>query len=312
MRQGTLKVTRYSYLAIITIAFLLFSNVVNAEIFPLPSNGDVIGQVSIVKAKHGETLLDVGRRFGAGMDEIIAANPRINQIQYLGFGKKVLIPSQYILPATARVGIIINLAELRLYYFPPGKNFVITEPVGIGRDNDSEWFTPTGFTEVIEKQKDPSWYPPESVREEAARNGTPIPKKFPPGKENPLGGYMLRLGWWSYLIHGTIRPEGVGSRVSAGCIRMYPESIETLYHLVAIGTPVRIINEPFKTGWLNGKLYFEAHKPLLEDEDKYTIDFASVVQQVNRKAQQRHHVTIKWSVIEKATKRSSGIPQIVG
>jgi len=279
--------------------------------FPIPAKGDVIGEVKKVKARGGETLADVGRRYGVGRDEMVGANPGFDNRQRLSSGTRLVVPSQYILPPGSRKGIVINLAELRLYYYPPGQNIVITEAVGIGREGIGGWQTPTGSTEIIGKQKDPPWRPPDSVRAEAARNGTPIPRYFPPGKNNPLGEYAMRLGWTSYLIHGTNRPDGVGSRVSAGCIRMYPEGIEALFPLISVGTSVRIINEPFKTGWLNGKLYFEAHRPLVEEENKYAADMAAVVKTVYNNTQYQD-TFVKWSIVEKAANGFSGIPAIIG
>ncbi|MEE9451152.1 MAG: L,D-transpeptidase family protein [Gammaproteobacteria bacterium] len=279
--------------------------------FPLPPNGDVVGDVKKVKVKAGETLVDVGRRHGIGRGEMMVANPGLHPNQQLGSSKKLVIPSQFVLPPGSREGIVINLAEFRLYYYPPGQNIVVTQAVGIGREGVDGWQTPTGVTEVTGKQKDPPWRPPESVRKEAARSGNPIPKYFPPGKNNPLGGYVLRLGWPAYLIHGTNRPSGVGSRVSAGCVRMFPEGIEELYSMVAVGTKVRVMNEPFKSGWLNGKLYFEAHRPLIEERDKYQADMAVVVNTVHSVAQS-NDTYIKWSVVESSANSFSGVPAVIG
>lgn len=282
-----------------------------AATYELPYKGDLIGEIQNAKAKSGETLLDIGRRYGAGKNEIITANPAISPTKRLPRGTEVLIPAQYILPAAPRTGIVINLAEMRLYYYPPSENIVITEPVGIGLDSDKQWFTPTGVTEVIEKKKHPSWYPPLNVKEEALRKGNHIPDRFPPGRDNPLGSHMLRLGWRTYLIHGTNRPEGVGSRVSAGCLRMYPESIKQLYKLVPVGTQVRIINQPFKAGWLNGHLYLEAHAPLQEDQLKYDRDYTALSEIISHKITDSTQ-SIKWKTVKKAADNLSGIPIAIG
>jgi L,D-transpeptidase ErfK/SrfK len=277
--------------------------------FPLPPSGnDIVGEVKVVKTKSGDTLADVARRHGLGINEISQANPRMSTRSRLAGGRKVVIPARFILPNGPRRGIVINLAEQRLYYFPKGRNIVITEPVGIGKEG--EWRTPTGTTQVTAKAKDPAWRPTANVRAAAARNGTPIPEYIPPGPENPLGRHVLRLGWPTYLIHGTNRPEGVGGRVSAGCIRMYPEDIAALYATVPIGTPVRVINEPFKVGWHNGQLYYEAHHQLIEDKHRFAENMNLVVNTINEEIGGRKSM-VQWSKVRRATRKADGIPEIV-
>ena len=139
---------------------------------------------------------------------------------------------------------------------------MLTYPIGIGRVG---WETPLGDTTVISKARDPSWYVPASVRREGAEMGNPLPAVVPPGPDNPLGHFVLKLDMPGYLIHGTNQPYGVGMRVSHGCIRLYPENIEPLYGMVGIGEVVTIINEPYLAGWRNGELYLESHSPLEDD-----------------------------------------------
>lgn len=235
-----------------------------ASTFVLPTTGDLVGEIQYIYPEVGETLSDVGIRFDVGYFEMVRANPQADPTRQLSNRTKLVIPSQYILPPALRQGIVINLAEYRLYYFPPGDNIVITMPVGIGREG---WNTPLGVTNVTVKERDPIWRPTDNVRAEAAKNGTPIPNQFPPGVGNPLGRHVLRLGWPTYLIHGTNRRDGVGSRVSAGCIRMMPEDIEQLFDKVAVGTLVTVINEPVKLGQMNGKVYLEAYPLLFEQKN---------------------------------------------
>jgi len=235
-----------------------------AEIFELPPDGyDVIGTVTTVKARADDTLLDIARRHGLGYHDIAHANPDVN-VWVPGEGTEVVLPTRFVLPPGPRRGIVLNLAEYRLYYFPEPQAgepaYVLTYPISIGR---MDWATPLGVTHIVSKVTEPSWYPPQSVRDEHAADGRPLPRVVPPGPDNPLGRYAMRLGLPGYLIHGTNRPAGVGMRVTHGCIRMFPEDIEYLFPNVTVNTPVRIINEPIKLGWFGDELVMEAH-PVLE------------------------------------------------
>lgn len=237
---------------------------VKATIYDLPANGDdVIGEISKVIAKEEDTLLDIAREHGLGYNEIIAVNPDVDP-WLPGEGTQVIIPTRFILPDTPRRGIIINLAEMRLYYYPPadesGVRKVMTHPLGIGKEG---WSTPTGYSEIISKVEKPSWTVPASLLEEKRQEGIEdYPRVVPPGPDNPLGDFAMRLSLTRYLIHGTNQPYGVGRRVSHGCIRLYPEGIAELFANTATKTSVLIINQPFKTGTSVNTLYFEAHKPL--------------------------------------------------
>lgn len=225
----------------------------------------IIGEPQVVFASATDTLSDLARTYGLGYDEIIAANPGVDP-WLPGKGSPVLLPTQYVLPALERRGVILNIATKRLFYFPVVADGeaqpVMTYPIGIGRVG---WETPLGSTTVVSKAKDPHWWVPASVRREHAEMGNPLPSIVPPGPDNPLGHRVLKLDMPGYLIHGTNAPYGVGMRVSHGCVRLYPENIEVLYALVDIGEAVTIINEPYQFGQRNGALYFEAHTPLEDD-----------------------------------------------
>lgn len=234
--------------------------------FTLPPEGtDVVGKIQVASARSEDTLADIARRYNLGYEEIVAANPGVDP-WLPGEGTAVVLPTEFVLPAGARKGLVLNLASMRLFYFPepaPGQPAeVITHPMGIGREG---WETPQGETRIIQKTANPKWTVPQSVRREHAAMGDPLPRVVPPGPDNPLGEYAMRLSMPSYLIHGTNKPWGVGMRVSHGCIRLYPEDIARLFPEVPVGTPVRIINEPYLTGWRGGVLYLEAHPPLAED-----------------------------------------------
>lgn len=225
----------------------------------------VIGEPQVVFAREEDTLSDLAREYGLGYDEIMAANPGVDP-WLPGEGTPIVLPTQYVLPDVERRGVVLNIASKRLFYFPvpvEGEpQQVLTYPIGIGRVG---WETPLGDTTVISKAKNPHWWVPASVRREHAEMGDPLPSVVPPGPDNPLGHRVLKLDMPGYLIHGTNAPYGVGMRVSHGCVRLYPENIELLYELVAIGEPVTILNEPYLFGRAGGALYFEAHAPLEDD-----------------------------------------------
>lgn len=235
--------------------------------FEIGADDDVIGQVQVVVIGEHDTLSDVARRFNLGYDEIVRANPGVDP-WLPGVGREIVLPTQFVLPDAPREGVVINLAQLRVFYFPKAKKGeprqVITHPIGIGKVG---WETPVGTTKVTAKVKNPTWYPPASVRKEHREAGDPLPAKVPPGPDNPLGAHMMRLGWPSYLMHGTNKPYGVGLRSSHGCIRFYPEDIAELFDKIPIGAQVTVVNQPFVFGWRGADLYVQAF-PIMEDDDR--------------------------------------------
>jgi L,D-transpeptidase ErfK/SrfK len=283
-----------------------------AATYTLPSGSDsVIGEVQYVVARHEDTLLDIGRRHGVGYEEIVAANPGVDP-WLPGEGTSVLIPSRYILPPE-RKGIVVSLAEHRLYYFPPPQNgqpaVVHTYPISIGK---MDWKTPLGLTSIVNKRTKPIWYPPESVRREHAADGRPLPKAVPPGPDNPLGDFAMRLGipGGAYLIHGTNRPAGVGMQVTHGCIRMFPEDIAQLFPWVPVNTPVRMVDQPYKMGWRGDELYMEVHTPLEGQGDTGTYNLTNITRMLVSATQDRA-VAIDWAKAEQAFSRASGVPESV-
>jgi len=318
--------------------FALFAaHAAHAEIYELPPAGyDVIGAVSTITAREEDTLIDIARRHGLGYQDIVRANPDVN-VWVPGEGTKVVLPTQFVLPSGPRKGVILNLAEYRLYYFPEAKDgetaYVMTYPISIGR---MDWETPLGKTTVISKVRNPSWYVPKSVLAEHAAEGRPLPRIVPPGPDNPLGKYAMRLGLPGYLIHGTNRPAGVGMRVTHGCVRMFPEDIEYLFGKIDVKTPVRIINEPVKMGWVGDALVMEVH-PVLEvampqpeqgdaeeNGEEPVEEIVEVVEVVEAKdpltyvTEQFIATTaeragqLDWDLAEQLVERSDGIPVTVG
>ncbi|AFJ01614.1 ErfK/YbiS/YcfS/YnhG family protein [Methylophaga frappieri] len=247
---------------LLLMATVISSNAV-AVVYEIPDEQtQVIGNNLVVYTQAKDTLLDIARHFDLGYGDIVNANPDVDP-WVPGDNQRVLVPAKYILPATEHQGVVINIPEMRLYYYPPkqaGKRQqVVTHPLGIGREGRD---TPLGKLKIIQKRENPSWTPPESVRREHAAEGDILPAVVPPGPDNPLGTRAMRLSNPSYLIHGTHRPYGVGLRVSSGCIRLYPEDIESLYERISLQTQVNIIYAPYKAGMANNQLYIEAHKPL--------------------------------------------------
>lgn len=289
-----------------------------AATYTLPPGHDtVIGELQTVIAVHEDTLLDIGRRYGVGYEEIVAANPGVSP-WLPGEGTEVVIPSRYILPDAPREGIVVSLSEHRLFYFPPHKPgepaVVHTYPISVGR---MDWQTPLGLTRVVSKREKPIWYPPESVRREHAADGRPLPKAVPPGPDNPLGDYAMRLGipGGAYLIHGTNRPSGVGMQVTHGCVRMFPEDIKELYAMVPVNTPVRLVDQPYKMGWLGDELYMEVHTPLEGTEHAEAHNLTNITRALVAATQDRPDVVssgvIDWAKAERTFELASGIPEPV-
>lgn len=243
---------------------LLASASAGAAEYSVTAEDSLIGSIGTVESVAEETLLDIGRRYSLGYNDMAIANPNVD-IWLPGEGTDVVLPLQFVLPNAPRRGVVLNLAEYRLYFYSAtdasGMQALETYPISIGR---MDWETPLGVTRIVAKSRNPSWYPPQSVREEHAAEGDVLPAVVPPGPDNPLGAFALRLGIPGYLIHGTNKPAGVGMRVTHGCLRMFPEDIEALFERLPSGTTVRIINQPVKAGWSGDTLYLEVHPMLAE------------------------------------------------
>ena len=385
-----------------SVVFLtaLTVNGVYAETFPLPQPGeDLIGQIRHTKAHQEDTLIDIARRFSVGQDEMMMANSNVDR-WLPREGTDVLIPQEYILPDAPHSGVVVNIPEMRLYYFPvkvappsvkkpvakpmaqksatktsvgkvqpngagakakgktvsvvPAKHVVapppppppvvqapdtvvssaevITYPVSMGR---MDWKTPIGKTSVVRKQKDPSWTPPASIKREHAAKGDPLPDVVPPGPNNPLGKYAMSLGVSGYLIHGTDAPksDGIGMRVTHGCMRMYNEDIEKLFPLIPVGAPVYLVNQSVKFGWRGGVLYMEVSQPLDEDvgipphdvdldltkeqqarEDAKRTSYLTRLAMAGLEKQRasRGEVEVRMEKVRLALERPTGIPVAIG
>lgn len=408
-----------------------------AENFSLPAAGDdIIGAIRHTRARQEDTLIDIARRFSVGQDEMVMANQNVDRWLPKA-GTDVLIPQEYILPDAPRSGIVVNIPEMRMYYFPikarpaparvvkskkpsapvckpvanapatgkspakapvtngkstaakppvtaakkaatpPGKpsaasakpaanksapaakivcqpasvskqsesapavestagfesagGEVITYPVSMGR---MDWRTPLGMTRVIDKQKDPSWTPPASIKREHAAKGDPLPDVVPPGPDNPLGKYAMRLGVAGYLIHGTdaAKADGIGMRVTHGCMRMYNEDVAKLFPLIPVGAPVYLVNQPVKMGWKNGLLYMEVSQPLDEDvglrghDPDENVSKAQLEREDSQRAgyllkkaaaeldkiRAKTGISVNMEKVRKAVTKPTGIPLVIG
>ena len=281
----------------------------HATLYTLKSPTDVVvGQDKSVVTVYEDTLYDLARKFSLGSEELIRVNPGIDP-WLPGAGKTLIVPDSHILPPGPHEGIVVNLPEHRLYYYPKPKRGgpieVITYPVSIGK---MDWRTPLGLTHVIGKQKNPVWYPPESVRKEHAEAGDPLPPSVPSGPDNPLGLFAMRLaaGNGTYLIHGTNNPIAVGLAVTHGCIRMYPDDVAALFPLIPVGTPVRLINEPIKVAWVDGELLLEAHPPVDAQGQSFEPNIDQFAERL-RAAVGETTVAIHWDYAREVLEKADGV-----
>jgi L,D-transpeptidase ErfK/SrfK len=286
----------------------------HATVFELRDDGGgIFGVIETVETRYEDTLIELARRYSLGYEELTRVNPGVDP-WLPGAGTRVLIPGQRVLPPGERVGIVVNLPEHRLYYFPkPRKDekpVVMTFPVSVGK---MDWRTPLGTTRVVAKRKDPPWYPPASVRREHEARGDPLPAVVPPGPDNPLGAHAMRLGipGGSYLIHGTNNPDAVGMAVTHGCLRMYPEDVARLFDAVPVGTPVTLINEPIKIAIVDGEVWLEVHPPVDAEGQTIEPDLADFEQRLDA-ALGPLEVAIHWDRALEALREARGIPIVIG
>jgi L,D-transpeptidase ErfK/SrfK len=270
--------------------------------FVLGKDDSVVGQLATVEVQPSDTLADIARHFGLGHEQIGAANPGLDMWAPEA-GSRAVLPLQFILPEAPHKGIVVNLAAMRLFYFPAkAKGEVITYPVGIGKEGRS---TPTGDMFVERKAERPTWYVPDSIRRDHERKGDPLPASVPPGPDNPLGEYAMYLNRSSYLVHGTNKPYAIGLRASNGCLRLYPENIKPLFQATPVKTPVRIVNQPYLLGWLNGQLHLEAHTPHEElNEKALKKNLYAKLREIEKKRGQK----LDWGKIESVVAEARGIP----
>lgn len=290
----------------LSLAAVFVAGPVAALEFPLPPPGeDIIGEVRTVTAKYEDTFADLGTANDLGYLEMVAANPGVDP-WLPGAGTEIVLPTRFILPPGPREGIVINLAEYRLYYFPKGQNVVHTYPLGIGREG---WGSPIALTKIIAKTPNPTWTPPASIKAEHAADGDPLPNVVPAGPDNPLGPFKFTLGVPGYLIHGSNKQFGIGMRTSHGCFRMFNNNVLELATMVPVGTPVRILNEPYKFGVSGGKVYLEAHTPLDDKGDPSVVDkHTAVINALLKRQDLANNLRMNWDMVRDVVAAEDGLP----
>ena len=304
-RDARSLVTRAVRRGLSGLAVALLATPAIAAEFALASDQRAVGEVGYYTTHRQDTLLDLARSYDLGFTQLMAANRGIDP-WLPGAGRRITLPEHYLLPDAPRTGIVVNLAEQRLYYFPPGGGRFETYPIGVGVEGLS---TPLGTTRVIRKEVDPTWYPPPSIHAE----DPDLPAAMPPGPDNPLGAFALHLGWRGYLIHGTNKPDGVGRNVSHGCLHLYPEDIERLFREVPVGTPVRVVSQEVKAAWIGDGLYVQVHPSKSQAEAiDVTGSFApkippDLVARVTDAVGNRT-VQVDWDAVRRAGITRTGLP----
>lgn len=287
----------------------LLANTAFAKTFNLPTTDEsLIGRIQYT-TDAGVSTSALAHHFNLGQNTVISANPGAVENGLLPKAVATTVPTQFLLPPMRREGIIINLPEMRMYYFPKNSNTVMTFPIGIGKIGKT---TPIRDTAIARKMVNPSWTPPEDIREFNRQQGIELPKTMGPGPDNPLGPYAIYLKIPTYLIHSTIFPESIGRRASFGCIRMHEDDIKEFFPVVQAGTPVVIVDMPIKVAWNNNQLYVETH-PQLEEKGSSDTSINTMVNAVEQRIPNNDHVVlVNWPMLAYLSEQPDGIPHEVG
>ncbi len=293
------------FLLVIVLSF--FATNSYAKNFSQSPNDALIGNVISISAENGDTPTTIAQRYNLGLNAIIAANPGSSINTVYPAGTTVIVADKFLLPPLPRRGIVINLPEMRLYYYPENSQEVMTFPIGIGRIGKT---IPIKATKIARKTVNPIWIPPKDIREFNKQQGITLPRVMAAGPDNPLGPYAIYLGIPSYLIHSTIFPESIGTRASFGCIRMNESDIKEFYPLVKAGVPVMIVDMPNKIAWEGNKLYLEAHPPL--EERAMLANLSSITSQIQAKIPHDRMVLINWPLVKSISEQPDGVPHEIG
>lgn len=296
------------------VAGSLLATSSQAAVFTLPPDGSsLIGQDQAIQTLASDTLLDLARKYSVGYFEIQEANPKVD-MWLPGQGTNLTIPGRFIVPPVDHKGIVINLPQHRLFYFPKAgrhdQPIVITYPVSPG---EGDFPTPVGVTRIIRKVPHPVWIPTAHILKAHAEAGDPIPKVWAAGPDNPMGEWALEttLSRGEIYIHGTNNPMAIGMSVTHGCVRLYPEDIAALYPIVRVGTPVTIVNEPVLASLQDGDLYLEVHPPTNSDRAPPAPDFDQISQIIDA-AIGKNVVAVDWDEVRQVAAQANGIPQLIG
>ena len=295
-----------SILLLLLAAFIEPATARNFLLFP---HNSLLGGIKTVRAHTGDTPATLAQRYNIGVNAILAANPGTFENSVFTSGSPVKINSAFLLPPLAHEGIIINLPEMRLYYYLPNGQELMTFPIGIGRIGKT---IPILRTYIIRKVKNPVWIPPEDIRRYNEEQGITLPKIMPAGPDNPLGPYAIYLKLPTYLIHSTIFPESIGRRASFGCIRMNENDIEQFFPIATQGTLVEIIDMPNKIAWSNSTLYLEAHPPLEERSHLYDASLNGIVNLVEKQLSPNTVTLVNWQLLPSLIAQPDGIPHMIG
>lgn len=246
---------KFKLKTLLWLLLIVFDCTAFALTFDFKEGQSVYGKLTYKVYKDRQDLYRLARDYDVAYDVLMSANPGLAEGKFKS-GSVIVLPTRFALPNTEHNGIVVNLAERRIYLFRPEDHQFDVYPVSIGR---AGWETPEGEYKIIEKTKEPTWFVPKTLYDDQVAKGVDMPKLIKPGPDNPLGHYAMRLSHPTYLIHGTNDPNRIGRKVTAGCINMYPEDIEALFKHTALNTPVHLVDQPLKLAYEAGKLYVEAH-----------------------------------------------------
>lgn len=288
------------------VALLISTNVLAATYPAPPANQSLIGDVQYKTAASGDNITTVAEKYNLGFNALQKANPQLNVTRGFSSGASLIIPTQHLLPNLPREGIVVNLPEMRMYYYVGNK--VLTYPIGIGKIGKT---IPIVSASITKKAENPPWVPPEDIRQFNLEQGIILPQVFPAGPDNPLGPYAIYMSIPTFLIHSTIFPESVGKRASFGCLRMYESDIKQFFPIVQKGVPVMIINSPLKVNWQQNKLYMEAYPTLEEHSDAPDANLPGVVRNMSF-ATKDQSTLVDWQAVSFIEQERDGMPHEVG
>ncbi|OGT55263.1 MAG: hypothetical protein A3F43_03325 [Gammaproteobacteria bacterium RIFCSPHIGHO2_12_FULL_42_10] len=289
---------------LLALPSLLWANVYKQP----PSDQSLIGDVQYITTQPNDKIFSIQQHFDVGYNAMKAANPHLDLLAPMLPNTTIVIPMQHLLPSEPRNGIVINLPEMRIYYYLSETNDVLTYPVGIGKIGN---MIPITKTVIKRKTENPSWIPTAQIREFNLKNGITLPTVMPAGPDNPLGPYAIYTGIPTYLMHSTIYPDSIGTRASFGCIRMYLSDIEELFQEVSPGTPLSIIDMPVKIGFQENRLYMEAYPPLEEHRHGYGASLPSIVYLIENNTR-KSPVLVDWQLVSFLNEERDGMPHEIG